>query len=122
MMRLGSGFADALRGCALGQRPIAPSVLSNAAVSVVLASGGYPGAYRKGLPISLGAVPTGVKLFHAGTVRADGTLCTNGGRVLCATASAESPLEARRLAYQGAEAVAFDGAYFRSDIAGRLVL
>ena len=71
----------------------------------------------KGLPISFGELPLGSKLFHAGTALVDGQLVTNGGRVIAASAAANTLPEARKLAYQAAEAVLFEGARFRSDIA-----
>ena len=93
------------------------------AVSVVIASGGYPGSYPKGLPINgideAAALP-GVTIFHAGTKLAqDGTLLSNGGRVLNVTALGESFSAARDLAYQAVELIHFDGCFFRHDIGGR---
>ncbi len=117
MMRLGQGFAKALHQAATGVPIEAPEVLPNAAVSVVVASGGYPGEYKKRLPISIHALPPGVKIFHAGTALDDGQLVTNGGRVLCVSAAAKTAKEARSLAYEGVNAIAFEGAFSRSDIA-----
>ncbi|MDR1157923.1 MAG: phosphoribosylamine--glycine ligase [Oscillospiraceae bacterium] len=88
-----------------------------AACCVVLASGGYPGAYPTGLPIT--GLPDDTPervVFHAGTVR-QGTDCiTAGGRVLGVTARAPSPEEARRLAYETADAIRFEGLHMRRDI------
>jgi phosphoribosylamine---glycine ligase len=118
MMRLGSGLADALLAAAEGRSFESPEVLDNAAVTVVIASGGYPGAVKKGLPIELPVdVPQGVKLFHAGTATADARLVTSGGRVLGVTASAPTLEEARILAYETARQVRFEGARYREDIA-----
>ncbi|MBQ6452821.1 MAG: phosphoribosylamine--glycine ligase [Coriobacteriales bacterium] len=93
------------------------------AVSVVIASGGYPGSYPKGLPISgldAAAALPGVTVFHAGTkLAADGTLLSNGGRVLNVTALGESFSAARDLAYQAVDLIHFDGCFFRHDIGGR---
>jgi len=117
MMRLGSGFAQALHQAATG-RPIEPPTLNGlSAVTVVVASGGYPGSYAKGVPVDLSALPNDVKLFHAGTSLRDGQLVTNGGRVFGVSAAAPSIAEARERAYAGARAVQFEGAFFRSDIA-----
>jgi len=70
-----------------------------AAVCVMLASEGYPGAYPKGKIISgVDALPKGVLAFHAGTALRDGQLVTNGGRVLGVTAIASSLKKARELA------------------------
>jgi phosphoribosylamine--glycine ligase len=117
MLRIGSGFADALYQAATGAVVVAPEVKANAVVSVVVASGGYPGGYKKGLPITIGPLPAGVKLFHAGTALKDGQLVTNGGRVICVSAEAPTMAEARTLAYEGARAVQFEGAFYRGDIA-----
>ncbi|AIE86811.1 phosphoribosylamine/glycine ligase [Fimbriimonas ginsengisoli Gsoil 348] len=116
VLRLGFGFANALYEAALGHKITPPEVLRNAAVSVFVASGGYPGSIRKGLPIELGRTPEGAKLFHAGTAEQDGKLVTNGGRVVAACASGATFEEARRLAYLAAEGVRFEGAFYRSDI------
>ena len=93
---------------------------AEAAVTVVLASGGYPGSYPKGVPITLPSQPpSGVIYFHAGTATKDNQLVTSGGRVLGVTATAKSLKEAVDLAYQGVEAVQFEGKTFRKDIAHR---
>jgi phosphoribosylamine--glycine ligase len=90
------------------------------AVCVVLASGGYPGAYEKGRVITgldLAARAEGVQLFHAGTaLTAGGTLATSGGRVMGVTGCGRSLREAQRRAYEGCLRVEFDGKYMRSDI------
>jgi len=94
-----------------------------AAVTVVLASGGYPGAYDKGKPITgieaAESLP-GVTVYHAGTALTDdGTLVTAGGRVLDVTAVAPTLQEARDLAYEAAAKISFDGMFYRHDIAHR---
>jgi phosphoribosylamine---glycine ligase len=90
-----------------------------AAVTLVLASAGYPEAPRTGDPIAgLDAVPAGVEVTHAGTARrADGTLVTAGGRVLNVTALGPDPAAARDAAYAAADMIAFDGRQLRRDIA-----
>jgi phosphoribosylamine--glycine ligase/phosphoribosylformylglycinamidine cyclo-ligase len=90
-----------------------------AAVTVVVASGGYPGSYAKGVPITLSAPPQGVVVFHAGTALKDGQLATSGGRVLGITATAKTLREAVDLAYRGVESVKFDKMVYRKDIAHR---
>lgn len=115
--RIGSGFAQALHDVALGRPPHAIEVLDNAAVTVVAASGGYPGEYRKGLPISIDLLPAGVVAFHAGTATAEGRLVSNGGRVLALSACAATVEEARALAYDGIGRVSFEGMHYRRDIA-----
>jgi len=90
-----------------------------AAVCVVLASGGYPASYPKGLPIrGLDALPVGVLAFHAGTSERNGQILTNGGRVLGLTALGESFSDARHLAYEAVSRVEFEGMHFRRDIGG----
>ncbi len=117
MLRLGKGYADALLSSAVGRYIEAPEVSEQATVTVVVAGKDYPMSSSKGLPISFGELPLGSKLFHAGTSLVDGQLVTNGGRVIAASAAANTLPEARKLAYQAAEAVQFEGARFRSDIA-----
>jgi phosphoribosylamine--glycine ligase len=100
-------------------------ILPDPAVCVVLASGGYPGAYSKGLPIS-GLNAAGqldmrdVVVFHAGTARAaTGGLVTAGGRVLGVTATASNLALAVERAYQATKKVSFSGMHCRKDIAHR---
>jgi phosphoribosylamine--glycine ligase len=93
------------------------------AVSVVLASAGYPGEYEKGKPIAgieaAEALP-GVTVYHAGTKRlADGTLVTSGGRVLNVTALGADFAQARERAYAACELISFEGAWYRRDIGAR---
>jgi phosphoribosylamine--glycine ligase len=88
-----------------------------ASVCVVMASGGYPGDYEKGLEITgLDRVPPGVTVFHAGTAARDGKIVTAGGRVLGITARGADIPSAIKLAYSGVEAVSFPGAHSRGDI------
>jgi phosphoribosylamine--glycine ligase len=92
------------------------------AVSVVLASGGYPGAYELGKAISGIAEAEaieGVSVLHAGTRVIDGQLVTNGGRVLNVTALGASFDEARRRAYEAAGRIGFEGMQYRRDIGER---
>ena len=90
------------------------------AVSVVLASEGYPGAYEKGkviLGIEEAEELPGVTVFHAGTRRNyDGELLTNGGRVLNVVAKGDSFEEARERAYEACDLINFEGKMFRHDI------
>jgi phosphoribosylamine--glycine ligase len=93
-----------------------------AAVCVVMAAAGYPGAYVKGRPIS-GLAEAGrmarTKVFHAGTARAGDRLLTSGGRVLGVTAWAADLARARAAAYAAVEKIRFDGALYRRDIAAK---
>jgi phosphoribosylamine--glycine ligase len=91
---------------------------AEAAVCVVMASGGYPGAYEKGCVITgLDCVPAGATVFHAGTRREGDRFVTAGGRVLGVTALARDLAAARALAYEAVGAIHFEGAQFRRDIA-----
>ena len=116
LARLGSGFAAALKACAAGEPIPSIEILPNAAVTVVAASGGYPGDYEKGKLISIGNQPPEVKVFHAGTRREGDRLVTNGGRVLAVTATASTQPEARAKAYQALKEIEFEGMHSRSDI------
>ncbi|WFD36327.1 hypothetical protein MCUN1_003206 [Malassezia cuniculi] len=89
------------------------------AVSVVIASGGYPGKYPTGLPITIGSLPEGVTVYHAGTEVRDGQLVTSGGRVLVVSATGATLEDALKTAYAGVDAIKFDGMYVRRDIAHR---
>jgi phosphoribosylamine--glycine ligase len=93
-----------------------------AAVCVVMASGGYPGDYQKGKEIrgiEAAESEPGVTVFHAGTRRAGGRLVTAGGRVLGVTALGADVRAAREKAYAAVEQIAFEGAHYRRDIAGQ---
>ena len=93
-----------------------------AAVCVVMASGGYPGSYAKGRIISgldaANALPH-TKVFHAGTALKDGRIVTNSGRVLGVTALGKDLRAAQTAAYAAGEKIHFDGAHFRCDIAAK---
>ena len=91
------------------------------AVCVVMASAGYPGSYEKGLPIQGldDARASGASVFHAGTKREGDGFVTSGGRVLGVTASGQGFAEAVANAYRGVHCIAWEGAYFRNDIAHR---
>ncbi len=93
------------------------------AVSVILASRGYPGKYLSGVPITgveeAGGLPD-VQVFHSGTAMRDGQLVTNGGRVLAVTALGEDLASARRRAYEAVDRISFDGMHYRRDIGERV--
>jgi phosphoribosylamine---glycine ligase len=94
---------------------------TEASVTTVLASRGYPDRPEQGAAISIpGQLPSGVTVFHAGTARgSDGVLRVAGGRVLNVTAVAPTFVEAQRLSRETAEAVEFEGKVFRRDIGWR---
>jgi phosphoribosylamine--glycine ligase len=94
----------------------------DAAVSVVLASAGYPGPYETGRPISgLDDVDPDVIVFHAATRRDVDRIVTNGGRVLAVTAAAPTIDEARAKVYRNIERIHFDGMHYRTDIGASAV-
>jgi phosphoribosylamine--glycine ligase len=95
------------------------TVADGAAVGVVLASGGYPGPVKTGVPIegieAAASVP-GVEVFHAATSTRDGRLVTSGGRVLTVVGRAQTFDEAIEGAYSGVSRISFEGMQFRQDI------
>ena len=119
--RLQTDLAEVLLACAEGRlAEIELSWSPHVAVSVVLASEGYPGSYETGKPITGIADAeqvAGVSVYHAGTKRAeDGTLLTAGGRVLNVTAVAPEFSAAIDAAYDAVDRIEFDGAFCRRDI------
>lgn len=92
---------------------------NQACVGVVLASGGYPGNYQTGLPVTgLEELEKDVLVFHAGTAVQDGVV-TNGGRVLTVAAMAGSLADARAKVYANIPLIHFEGCHYRQDIAAR---
>ncbi|EIM92294.1 aminoimidazole ribonucleotide synthetase [Stereum hirsutum FP-91666 SS1] len=89
------------------------------AVSVVLASAGYPGSYPKGKPITVGEVPQNTVVFHAGTVQSGNVIKTSGGRVIAVSAHAPTLKEALDAVYAAVDKVDFEGKTYRRDIAHR---
>ncbi|WVQ96266.1 phosphoribosylamine-glycine ligase [Kwoniella sp. CBS 9459] len=90
------------------------------AVSVVLASEGYPGKYPKGVEMTIDpSMPEGVHVFHAGTAIKNDTGVTDGGRVLAVCASSSTLRQAVDLAYQGVDQISWKGKTYRRDIAYR---
>jgi phosphoribosylamine--glycine ligase len=102
---------------------VRPQWDDRAAVTVVLASAGYPASASAGDRIDgLDAVPAGVEITHAGTaIGSDGGLVTAGGRVLNVTALGATPADARDAAYAAADLITFEGRQLRRDIALRAV-
>jgi phosphoribosylamine--glycine ligase len=92
-----------------------------AAVTVVVAAEGYPGTPASGDAITVGDLPEGVTVLHAGTRLQDGQVVSSGGRVLSVTATGASLGEARDRAYAGVAAVTMRGGFSRTDIAARAV-
>ena len=91
------------------------------AVCVVIASAGYPDAYQKGKPITIGEVSELTKIFHAGTKIDNGQLVTSGGRVLGVTSKGETVVKAIENAYSSIDKVEFTGMQYRKDIGSRAI-
>jgi phosphoribosylamine--glycine ligase len=121
----GDGLYDLLLQVGQGRLEGPSPVASGAAVTVILASHGYPLAPRKGDVINglgddgqLAQAVAGVTIFHAGTaIDAEGRFVTTGGRALAVTGVGETLAEARRRAYEGVALITFEGRVMRSDIA-----
>jgi phosphoribosylamine--glycine ligase len=92
---------------------------NNACVGVAMASGGYPGSYKTGYPVTgLDDVDKDILVFHAGTkVGTNGEVLTNGGRVLTVVAIGKDLEEARKKVYKNISRINFEGCYYRKDIA-----
>ena len=123
MMRMDSDLVDAIEASVEGRVSDGDFRWStDPAVCVVIASGGYPGTYEAGKKIigldEAGKVQ-GVKVFHAGTSRNDGTYLTAGGRVLGVTARAKDLQSALDRAYEATAQIGFEGSHYRKDIAAR---
>jgi phosphoribosylamine--glycine ligase len=123
MMRLGGQALDLMLACAEGRlAEMRVNWAADHALTVVMAAEGYPGAYAKGSEIrGLDALPEDSHhmVFHAGTVRAEGVLRANGGRVLNVTARGATLREARDRAYAMVDGVDWPGGVFRRDIGWR---
>jgi phosphoribosylamine---glycine ligase len=123
--RLRSDLLDLLEGASRpgGLAGVEPDWSPDWAVTLVLASRGYPASSSKGDPIEGldEARELGAEVLHAGTAEQDGRIVTAGGRVLNVTGMGATPSEARERAYAAAERIQFDGRQLRSDIAARAV-
>jgi phosphoribosylamine--glycine ligase len=116
--RLESDLLEIMLACANGTLDRVDVRWSDSAsVTVMLASGGYPGAYETGKPIAgLDELDDDIVVFHAGTRIEGGRFVTNGGRVLAVTATAPTFAEARARVYRNIERIRFDGMHYRTDI------
>jgi len=125
LMRMESDLLDAIEASIEGRVSDGDFKWSpDAAVCVVMASGGYPGTYAVGKRIDgldEASAVDGVKVFHAGTSKRDGVYYTAGGRVLGVTARAGSLETAIARAYEACGKISFAGAQYRKDIAARAV-
>ena len=119
--RLASDLADLLEAAATDRlADIKVALHDEAAVTVVVASGGYPGSHTTGVPIEgldAAASVDGATIFHAGTARRGDTVATAGGRVLAVTGVGATIDQARAIAYRAVDRITFDGMTHRRDIA-----
>ncbi len=117
MLRLKSDLVDLFEGVACGDLDRRRVVFDErSAVCVMLVSGGYPGAYQKGYPISgLDEVEESI-VFHAGTALKDGQVVTSGGRVVAVSSYGKDKEDALRQSFTQAQKISFEGRYFRRDI------
>ena len=121
MLRLKSDIVDLFEGVATGtlaQRSIEFDTRS--AVCVMLVSGGYPGSYQKGYPISGIDKVEGSVVFHAGTALKDKEVVTNGGRVIAVSSYGANKAEALQKSFTEAQKIQFKDKYFRRDIGADL--
>lgn len=118
MPRIQTDLADLLVATAGGELGgIDLEIRPEAAATVMMVSGGYPEAYKKGYPIEGLDLDEEVTVFHAGTSKnADGVVITNGGRVLAVTALGKDFRESIQSAYSAASKIHFKDAYYRKDI------
>ncbi|OBT55005.1 phosphoribosylamine-glycine ligase/phosphoribosylformylglycinamidine cyclo-ligase [Pseudogymnoascus sp. 24MN13] len=120
LMSKDSDLAEIMVACTEGWLDsVTVEVEAKFGATVVVAAGGYPGAYPTGTPMTLQTPPAGTNHFHAGTVIKDGQLQTAGGRVIAATSTAETLEEAVKRAYVGVDHIKFEKMQFRKDIAHR---
>ena len=117
MLRIKSDLVDLLQGVAtqtLGQKSI--EFDQRSAVCVMMVSGGYPGSYEKGFPITGISEVEGSIVFHAGTDMKDGQVVTSGGRVIAVSSYGSTKAEALAKSMQEAQKIQFEGKYYRRDI------
>lgn len=123
LMRMKSDIVPVLQACARGElQQDCIDWYDKAAVCVVLASGGYPAAYEKNLPISGLAEAAEIEdlmVFHAGTALNDGQIVNRGGRVLGVTGLGNTVRDAIDKAYTGVKVVSWENVHYRHDIGAR---
>ncbi len=121
MLRLKSDIVDLFEGVAAGDLDRREVVFDErAAVCVMLVSGGYPQAYRKGYPITGIDQVQGSIVFHSGTALKEGQVVTSGGRVIAVSSYGRDKEEALQKSFEEAQKIHFTDKYFRSDIGSDL--
>jgi phosphoribosylamine--glycine ligase len=121
MLRLKSDLIDLFEGVADGNLDEKTVIFDErAAVCVMLVSGGYPQAYKKGYPISGIDKVEGSVVFHSGTALKDGQVVTAGGRVIAVSSYGKDKEEALKKSFEEAQKIEFTDKYFRSDIGADL--
>ena len=121
MLRLKSDIVDLFEGVAAGDLDKRQIELDpRAAVCVMLVSGGYPQAYKKGYPISGIDQVEGSIVFHSGTALKDGEVVTAGGRVIAVSSYGKDKAEALQKSFEEAQKILFTDKYFRRDIGADL--
>ena len=117
ILRLKSDLVDLFEGVAngdLADREL--EIDSDAAATVMLVAGGYPGVYNKGDVITIPDGVSGSILFHAGTKINGSNIVTNGGRVIAISSKGKDFMEALKVSYQNASKIEFKNKYFRTDL------
>ena len=122
MMRLESSLVELIEAGLKGNLPATANWSKQVALGVVLASRGYPESSSKGDVITgLDNGTDTLKVFHAGTKQQGDDIVTDGGRVLCVTALADTIKDAQAKALQAIDGISFDGMQYRRDIGWRAI-
>lgn len=122
MTRIDSDLVELFMACAKGELDKSTiKINSNYAVTVIMASAGYPESFEKGRIISGLDNPAAAHVFHAGTIQKGNQVLNSGGRVLAITGNGPTLQAAANQAYSTVKAITWDGAYFRKDISQDLI-
>lgn len=117
MSRIDSDFVELLTACAKGElKNKTLQISSDYTLSIVMASGGYPGDFKKGYAISGLGNQFEANVFHAGTKKQHNEVLTDGGRVLAVTGKGKTLAEARKKAYNAVLNIQWEGVTFRNDV------